>query len=194
MFQKVLSGVGVTFKTGSGLDDLIYCTLYIHNSGLQATQRYRHTFSSPLHTHQGSQSSLVVSWQRIYNSLTVSAAHMKSSFHSLIPFLPSLLNHSTVTSRNSLNSVLQLPTLEFDSIQFQAHILVGGCPETRLLPASELFLITTLHGSRGKHRLLLSRIILGVFTDPLASNGCTRRSKLLESDSLKLITDESPYT
>jgi hypothetical protein len=32
----------------------------------------------------GSQSSLVVSWQRIYNSLTATAAHMKSSLHSLI--------------------------------------------------------------------------------------------------------------
>jgi hypothetical protein len=28
--------VRVTYKKGSGLDDWIYCTLYIHNSGLQA--------------------------------------------------------------------------------------------------------------------------------------------------------------
>jgi hypothetical protein len=32
---------------------------------------------------KSSQSSLVVSWQRIYNSLTVTTAHIKSSFHRL---------------------------------------------------------------------------------------------------------------
>jgi hypothetical protein len=31
----------------------------------------------------------------------LTAAHMKSSFHSLIPFLPSLLNHSIAISRDS---------------------------------------------------------------------------------------------
>jgi hypothetical protein len=33
-------------------------------------------YSSPLHTHYGSQSSLVVSWQRIYHILTVTSNHM----------------------------------------------------------------------------------------------------------------------
>jgi hypothetical protein len=37
----ILSCVGVTHMTSSGLDDWIYCTLYIHNSELQAIQRYR---------------------------------------------------------------------------------------------------------------------------------------------------------
>jgi hypothetical protein len=32
-------------------------------------------YSSPLYTHYGSQSSLVVSWQRIYNSLPVTSNH-----------------------------------------------------------------------------------------------------------------------
>jgi hypothetical protein len=49
-------------------------------------------YSPPLHTHTHThtytpgdcQSSLVVSWRRIYYSLTVTAAHMKSSLHSLI--------------------------------------------------------------------------------------------------------------
>jgi hypothetical protein len=31
--------------------------------------------SSPLHTHRGSKHPLVVSWQRIYNSLTVTSNH-----------------------------------------------------------------------------------------------------------------------
>jgi hypothetical protein len=55
-------------------------------------------YSSSLHTHPGSQSSLVVSWQWIYTSLTVTVAHTKSSLHSLIPFLPFLLNHLRLLS------------------------------------------------------------------------------------------------
>jgi hypothetical protein len=34
-------GSRVTYNTGFGLDDSIYCTIYIHNSGLQAIERYR---------------------------------------------------------------------------------------------------------------------------------------------------------
>jgi hypothetical protein len=51
-----------------------------------------HTYISPLNTLSCSQSSLVVSGQRIHNSLIVTAAHMKSSFHSLILLLPFLLD------------------------------------------------------------------------------------------------------
>jgi hypothetical protein len=29
-YNKILSNVGVTYKTGFGLDDWIYCTLHIH--------------------------------------------------------------------------------------------------------------------------------------------------------------------
>jgi hypothetical protein len=79
--------------------------VYTHHSELQvitALSLIYTLYGSPLHTQSGSQSSLVVSWQRIYNSLIVTAAHMKSSFHSLIPFLPSLLNHSTAIARDSI--------------------------------------------------------------------------------------------
>jgi hypothetical protein len=38
-----------------------------------------------------------------YTSLPVTAAHMKSSLHSLIPFLPFLLNHSTAATGGSFN-------------------------------------------------------------------------------------------
>jgi hypothetical protein len=68
-------------------------TTCIHHSELLAITELSliyTVYSSPLHTPQCSQSSLFVSWQRIYNSLTVTAAHIKSSFHSIIPFLPSL--------------------------------------------------------------------------------------------------------
>jgi hypothetical protein len=46
--EIILSRVGVTYKTGFGLDDWIHCTLYIytHSSALQAIQRHAtpHTF------------------------------------------------------------------------------------------------------------------------------------------------------
>jgi hypothetical protein len=52
----------------------------------------------------------------------------------------------------------------------------GWRPETRLFTSlllfypAEHFFITTLHGPREKHHHLLSRIVVGVFTDPLSSN------------------------
>jgi hypothetical protein len=82
---------------------------------------------------------------------------MKSSRHSLIPFLP-------------LFCSWQFQRLY--SVQFQAHISAGWRPENRLFTsiyAAEHFFITTLHRPCGK-RLLLSRIVLDVFTYPLPSN------------------------
>jgi hypothetical protein len=40
MFSHVW-GESVNYKTGFRLDDWIYCTLYVHISGLQVIQRYR---------------------------------------------------------------------------------------------------------------------------------------------------------
>jgi hypothetical protein len=71
--------------------------------------------SSPSDTHWGSQSSLVVSLQQIYNIY-----NMKSSFHSLIPFFPLFCN-------------CQFRRLY--SVQFlcsQAHFPGGWRPEIRL--------------------------------------------------------------
>jgi hypothetical protein len=84
---------------------------------------------------------------------------MKSSLHSPVPFLP-------------LFCSCQFRRL--DPVQFQAHILAGWLLETRpftLCCSVEFFFVTTLHEPHGKHRLLLSRIILFVFTAPLHSNG-----------------------
>jgi hypothetical protein len=67
------------------------------NATLHSTRDYKQLqrchalYISLLHMYYGSQLSLVVSWQRIYNGLTVTAAHVKSSFHRMISFLP-LLN------------------------------------------------------------------------------------------------------
>jgi hypothetical protein len=55
-------------------------------------------------------SSPVVSWQRIYNSLTVTTAHTKSSLHSLIPFLPLLLNHFRLPSQETPPVLRAAPT------------------------------------------------------------------------------------
>jgi hypothetical protein len=63
-------------------------------------------YRSPLHTHLDSHSSLAVSRQRIYKSLTVtSKSRMKSSFHSLILFLPLFCN----CQLQRLNSIPLLP-------------------------------------------------------------------------------------
>jgi hypothetical protein len=87
---------------------------------------------------------------------------MKSSFHSLISLL-------------SLFCTCQFRRL--DSIQFhcsKAHILACWRLETRLFTlccSNGFFFITTLTGLHGKQHLLLSRIVLRVFTAPLRSNG-----------------------
>jgi hypothetical protein len=68
--NNVLSRVGVTYKTCFRLDGWIYCTVYIHNTRDQRQ-------CSPialLHTFQFTVA-LVVSWQRIYHSLTVTSTH-----------------------------------------------------------------------------------------------------------------------
>jgi hypothetical protein len=93
-FVLILSHVGVIVD-GFGLDNWIYCTSTYHSELHVITElSLIHTlYILQLHTHWGSQSSLGVSWQRIYNSLTVTTAHMKSSLHSVVPFLPFLLNH-----------------------------------------------------------------------------------------------------
>jgi hypothetical protein len=88
---------------------------------------------------------------------------MKSSFYSLIPFLPLFCN-------------CQFRRL--DSIQFlcsQVHILAGWRLETRLSTRLEYSLycwthfIATLHGPRRKHSLYYYR---GMSTGPLLRNGC----------------------
>jgi hypothetical protein len=70
-------GCCVTYNTGFGLDDWIDCTLFtqLGTTGNTTLLLIYILYSSPLHTHYDSQSSLVVSWQRIYNSLTVTSNH-----------------------------------------------------------------------------------------------------------------------
>jgi hypothetical protein len=106
--------IGVVTMDGFwiGLDDWIYWHLIHTTLNYRQLQRSRWSthFIVQCYKHWCSQSSPVVSGQRIYKSLTVTAAHKKSSLHSLIPFLPFFLSYSAI-SWDSLNSLLQLPSL-----------------------------------------------------------------------------------
>jgi hypothetical protein len=71
---NVLSRVGVTYKMSFGLDDWIYCTVHIDNSGVQVIQRYRLSTHFAVHRYTCTrvpQSWLVVSWQSITDSLSL---------------------------------------------------------------------------------------------------------------------------
>jgi hypothetical protein len=139
--------------------DWIYCTLYsiftqFGTTGNRALSLMYTVYSSPLHTRLDSQSSLVVSWQLIYHSLTNFKSRVMPSFHSLTPFLP-------------LFCSCQFRRL--DSIKFlcsQAHIPAGWRLETRLftsyyysvfLKRAYLSLYNPRHGPCWKHYLLLLR-------------------------------------
>jgi hypothetical protein len=79
-----------------------------------------HTFSSPLHTHYGSQPSLVVSWQRIYNNLQIThEVFFAQSNSSLVITFDCHLQNSTqfliTTDSNELfwqlTATLELPVI-----------------------------------------------------------------------------------
>jgi hypothetical protein len=78
---NILSSVWVvsaTCKTGFGVDDWIYWHL-VHSTGTTGNTAISLIYtlhSSPLHTHSDSLFSLILSRQRIYNSLTVTSNHI----------------------------------------------------------------------------------------------------------------------
>jgi hypothetical protein len=103
-------------------------------------------YSSPLHT----QLRFSVFTNRIL-ATNLSQYHCdfksykKSSFHSLISFLPLFCSYQF----RRLNSIQFLCS--------QAHVLAGWRLETRLFTlhcSNEFFYMTTLHGPHGKHRRL----------------------------------------
>jgi hypothetical protein len=75
-YTYVLSGVRgcVSYKTGSGFI-ASYTFTYLGTTCNTAISRIYTLHSSPLRTHYSSQSLLVLSRQRIYNSLTVTSNH-----------------------------------------------------------------------------------------------------------------------
>jgi hypothetical protein len=120
-------------------------TPHAQSSRLQAVQRYRWSaqFTVQRSTRtRGSQSSPVISWQRIYKRQNCGLeSHTKFSFHSLIPFLPLFWN-------------CQFRRL--DLVQFlcsQAHVLTGWRFETQLTLLNLTLFINTLHGPRRQHSL-----------------------------------------
>jgi hypothetical protein len=115
-------------------------TPYSHNFGLQAMQRYR--WSTHFRVQRCTHTRVFIlhqslSLQRIYNSLTVSS----NQTWSLLFTAHFLSSHYSATANSE------------GSIQFlcsQAHVLACSRFDTRfyslfLLPASELFFITSLH-------------------------------------------------
>jgi hypothetical protein len=93
---------------------------------------------------------------------------MKSSFHRLIPFLPFLLNHLGLPSPE-LHPILD-KSLKWTLLQLNFW--------KQLTAPLELLVIWPRGVHHGKHRLLLSRIVLGVFTDSLPSNRCPTVARL----------------
>jgi hypothetical protein len=123
----IVSRVAVTID---GVFDWIYWPLYTHNSGLQAItvlSLIYTLYSSPLPTHHGSQSSLVVSWQRIYNSLSLQITHVVffsqlNSFLAIILQLPTQFNSSAPKLIYWQAGVSKLDS----TITSQSHIATDG--------------------------------------------------------------------
>jgi hypothetical protein len=137
-----------------GLDDWIYCTLYIHT-----VRDYRHYSAiAILHTLQFTVTHALgfsfFTSRILATNLSQSRchlnSHMKSSLQRLIPFLPFLLNH------------LRLPSPERDPILFRLLF----CTPSRLLtvPFYNPLARTT--------QKTPSSIVKDVFTGPLPRNGC----------------------
>jgi hypothetical protein len=115
-------GVCVTYKTGFGLDDWIYCTLYIHNSGLQA-KRYRystHFQFTVTHILVFSVFTSRILGTNLSQSHCNFKSHVEPSLHSLIPFFFFVISSqspSTAISRSQLfkRTLLKLNSLTSDN-------------------------------------------------------------------------------
>jgi hypothetical protein len=111
--------VGTNYKTGFGLDDWMigfiapYTFTQVGTTDNTAVSLIHTFYSSLLHA-LGSKPSLVVSWQRTYQSLTV------TSNHSITPFLPLFCSCE----------FRRIGWIQFPC--YRADILAGWRPETRL--------------------------------------------------------------
>jgi hypothetical protein len=111
-YQLLLPRVGLTYKTGFGLDVWIYCALYIHT--VRGYKQYSalailHTFQFTVaHALGFSAFTSRIQATDLSQSHCNFKSHAKSSLHSLIAFLPFLLNH------------FRLPSPELDPIPILA--------------------------------------------------------------------------
>jgi hypothetical protein len=172
----------VTYKTGFGLD--ILHLIHSHNTELQALQRYRYSTHFAVNRCTRTRVLTVFNSRILATNLKQShcrlKSHMKSSCHSLIyscrffstTFFDCHLQNSTQfsTTTNSNSS-----STELSQLLTTAALL-------------ELLVILPWDGPLGKYRLLLSRIVLGVFTDPLPGN---RRSIIARIGSRGNVFTES---
>jgi hypothetical protein len=86
----------VAYRTGFGLDEWIYCTLYIHNSGLQIIQRSR--YSTHFAVHRSTRTRIPAFTSRILaTELQQSHCHFKSHMK------------SSLQCKYFLTIILQLP-------------------------------------------------------------------------------------
>jgi hypothetical protein len=137
------------YRRGFGLVNRFIAILYTVRGATVDTALsllYTH-YSSPLHTHCDSKSSLAVSWQRIYQSHCNYKSHIKSSFHSLIPLLPLFCN----CQFRRLDSI-QIPLLPSS---YSGRLASGNSTlHFRILfCTAQHFFITILHVPRIKHSL-----------------------------------------
>jgi hypothetical protein len=113
----------VIYKTGFGLDGWIYLRRIHTTRDYRQLQPFCTLYSSPLHTHYVTRSSLVVSRQRISMPRPYFKSHMKSSLHT---FLTLFCN-------------CQLWRLDWIQVLCsQVRILAGWCPLSLVRITEEL--------------------------------------------------------
>jgi hypothetical protein len=170
----LLSRVGVTYKTGFGLHDGIYCAIYIHT--LRDYRQYSaiailHTLQFTVAYSLGVSVSPFVSGQRIYHSLTVTSDHISNSF---LAFLQLPIPQTRLISNSFSTTVLYfiysasttfvLPNTSHNYFaqtpwKTPSSIVQNACP----LPSNGCPIV--------------ERLCCGnVFTDPLPSNEYTRHN------------------
>jgi hypothetical protein len=134
--SKILSQVGgCAWLIRRGLEWIYW--LLIHSTRDYSATAIFTLYSSPLHTqYVSSQSSLVVSWQRFYNSLTVTSNHTWSLL------FPSCHYSATANSEESIR---------FNSIHLLPSSYSGRLESRNSKGSSELFFITTSKAQRRKH-------------------------------------------
>jgi hypothetical protein len=118
---------------------------------------------------------------------------MKSSFHSLIPFLPSLLNHSTAISRESLNSNSSYLRFSLCSLGAAPTENTASSVVACWFIAADMFTSPLRSSERGaddrKHRTsIFARVRFrgNVFTEPLPSNELFRLSGVMSQYSIQV--------
>jgi hypothetical protein len=94
-FNDIVTCWGVTYKIGFGLDDWIYCTLYIHTvwdyrqySAIAILHTFQFTITHALGFPVFTSRILATELSQSHCNFK---SHTKSSWHRLIPFLPFLL-------------------------------------------------------------------------------------------------------